>query len=157
MHVCSSHQLLYFHFIRFSYVATASNLCIRLIFQQIPILKLVPKTNKIMITGGYNDGILDSNFNDLDSTEMLDIEDGSISMASPMNSKRYGHGMGVVTINGKDRLAVFGGHDGRTRLDSVELYNTQTEKWEMIDYKLSEAKSYFSFLTVKLEDILSQL
>ena len=110
-----------------------------------------------MITGGYNGGIPDSNFNDLDSTEVLDIEDGSISMASPMNSKRYGHSMGVVTINGKDRLAVFGGHDGRTRLDSVEFYNTQTERWETSAFKLSEAKSYFGFLTAKLGDILSQL
>ena len=59
-----------------------------------------------MITGGYNDG-------SLDSTEVLDTEDGSVTMASPMNSKRDGHGMGVVTINGKDRLAVFGGYDGR--------------------------------------------
>ena len=78
-------------------------------------------------------------------------------MASPMNSIRHGNGMGVVTINGKDRLAVFGGHDGRTRLDSVEFYNIKTEKWETSAFKLSEAKSYFGFLTVKLGDILSQL
>ena len=74
-----------------------------------------------------------------------------------MNSKRYGHGMGVVTINGEDRLAVFGGDDGRNELDSVELYNTETEKWEMTDFKLSEAKSGFSFLTVNLGDLLSNL
>ena len=65
--------------------------------------------------------------------------------------------MGIVTINGKDRLAVFGGHNGENRLDSVELYNPQTEKWEMADFKLSESKSAFSFLTVKLGDILSKL
>ena len=65
--------------------------------------------------------------------------------------------MGVVTINGKDRLAVFGGHDGRNELDSVELYNIQTEKWETSDFKLSEGKSYSSFLTVKLGDIISNL
>ena len=41
-------------------------------------------------------------------------------------------------------------------LDSVELYNTQTEKWfEMADFKLSEAKYGFGFLTIKLGDILS--
>ena len=81
---------------------------------------------------------------------MLDIEDGS-----PMNSKRYGHVMGVVTINGKDMLAVFGGYDGGTTLDSVELYNSETEKWETSDLKLSEARSGFSCLTVKLGDIIS--
>ena len=101
-----------------------------------------------MITGGYSDDYLDS-------TEILDTEGGSVTMASPMNSKRYGHGMGVITINGNDRLAVFGGFDGRNSLDSVELYNTETEKWEISDLKLSEARSGFSCLTVKLGDILS--
>ena len=65
------------------------------------------------------------NLGSLESTEIIDTEHGSISMASPMNSKRWQHGMGVVTINGKDRLAVFGGFDGKTFIDSVELYNTQ--------------------------------
>ena len=111
----------------------------------------IPNTNKIMITGGYDYGYLDS-------AEVLDSEDGSVTMtASPMNSKREGHGMGVVTINGEDRLAVFGGRNGENRLDSVEFYNTETEKWETSDLKLSEGKSYFSFLTVKLGDIISNL
>ena len=112
----------------------------------------IPNTNKVLITGGYSDGYLD-----VDSTELLDIEGGSVTMASPMNSNRAGHGIGVVTINGKDRLAVFGGYDGGNYLDSVELYNTETEKWEMTDFKLSEAKSGFSFLTVNLGDLLSNL
>ena len=98
---------------------------------------------------------MDFDFNDLDSTEVLDTEDGSVAMASPMNSKRAGHGIGVVTINGEDRLAVFGGFDGRTKLDSVELYNSETEKWETSHLKLSEARSGFSCLTVKFGDIIS--
>ena len=65
--------------------------------------------------------------------------------------------MGIVTINGKDRIVVFGGYDGGKELDSVEFYNTHTEKWEMTGFKLSEPKSQFSFLTVKLIDILSKL
>ena len=110
----------------------------------------IPNTNKLMITGGYgNRGILDS-------TEIQDTEVGSISMAIPMNSKRYGHGMGVITINGEDKLVVYGGYDG-TYLDNVELYNAQMEKWETTDFKLSKAKACFSFLTVKLGDILSNL
>ena len=78
-------------------------------------------------------------------------------MASPMNSKRDRHGMGVVTINGEDRLAVFGGYDGRNELDNVELYNTKSEIWETSDFKLSKGRYDFSFLTVKLGDILSNL
>ena len=103
-----------------------------------------------MITGGHD-------YSCLDSTEILDTEDGSVTIERPMNFKRVGHGMDVITINGDERIAVFGGYDGRNELDSVELYNTQTEKWEMADLKLSEAKFIFSFLTVKLGDILSKL
>ena len=99
-----------------------------------------------MITGGYTD-----------STEILDTEDGSVTMASPMNSKRCHHGMGVVTINGEERLAVFGGYDGNDKLDSVELYNIQTEKWETTNIKLIEAISHFGFLSVKLADVVSHL
>ena len=110
----------------------------------------IPNTTKVMITGGYSDGVLDS-------TEMLDTEDGSITIASSINSKRWQHGMRVVTINGENKLAVFGGSDKRNFLDTVELYNTQMEKWEMTDFKLSGARSDFSFLTVKLGDILSNL
>ena len=108
----------------------------------------IPNTSKVMITGGYSDGYLDS-------TEILDCEDGSVTMGSPMNSKRYMHGMGVVTINGENRVVVLGGFDDGKDLDSVELYNTKTEKWEMADFKLSEAKWGFGFHTIKLGDVLS--
>ena len=111
---------------------------------------LIPNTNQIMITGGDSDGFQDS-------TEALNTQDGSVTMASLMNSKRFAHGMGVVTINGENRVAVFGGHDGKNELDSIEFYDTHTEKWEMTEFKLSEAKYGFGFLTLKLGDILSQL
>ena len=90
-----------------------------------------------------------------DSTEVLDSENGGVTIASPMNSNRIDHGIGVVIINGENKLVVFGGYDGRNKLDSVELYNTETEKWETSDLKLSEARSGFSCLTVKLGDIIS--
>ena len=112
---------------------------------------IIPNTNKIIITGGCSDSSY------LDSAEILDIQDGSITMASPMNSKRYGHGMGVVTINGEEKLAVFGGYDGNNYFDSVELYNTKTEKWDTTDIKLKYAISRFRFLSVKLADVVSHL
>ena len=124
-------------------------------FQELPFLlnigrrghecAFIPNTKKIMITGGSN----------LDSTEVLDTEDGSVTMASSMNSSRYAHGMGVLTIKGEDRLAVFGGFDGKNH-DSVETYNSQTGKWETSDIKLNEPKDAFGFLTVKLSDIISE-
>ena len=110
----------------------------------------IPNTNKIMVTGGFDNG-------SPDSTEILDTEDGSVTMASPMNSKRSDHGMGVLTINGEDRLAVFGGQNRRNSLDTVELYNAKTEEWETSDIKLSEPKYHFGFLSAKLSNILSEL
>ena len=71
-----------------------------------------------------------------------------------MNFKRAWHGIGVLTINGEERLAVFGGYDGRNYLDSVELYNSQTTKWETTDIRFNQPKSKFAFLSVKLEQVL---
>ena len=110
----------------------------------------IPNTNKIMVTGGCHSGFMSS-------TEILNSEDGSITMASPMNSKRSGHGMGVITINGEDQLAVFGGFIGHIWLESVEVYNIRTEKWDLTDIRLKKPKDCFGFLTVKLSDAISAL
>ena len=103
----------------------------------------IPNTNKVIVTGGYD--VDYCNF--LSSTEILDTEDESVTVGSPMNSERYGHGIGVITINGEDRLAVFGGSDGNDFLDSVELYNAQTQMWECSDIKLNNCKRSFGFLS----------
>ena len=112
----------------------------------------IPNTNKIMITGGQG-----HHYGYMDSAEILNSEDGSITMASPMNFKRSAHGMGVITINGKDQLAVFGGFNGHIWLGSVEIYNIRTEKWDLTDIRLNKPKDCFGFLTVKLSDAISAL
>ena len=80
-----------------------------------------------------------------------------------MTQERFGHGIGVVTINGKEKLAVFGGSEEFVfpkelvkHLDSVELYNAEAGKWEPTDIKLNEPKEYFGFVTVKLSEIISK-
>ena len=114
----------------------------------------IPKTNKVMITGGMDES--DEWYTS--STEILDTTDGSVTVTSPMNFRRAHHGIGVITVNGEDKLAVFGGKSyDDDELDSIELYNTQTEEWEMADFKLIEPKVEIGFLTIKLGDILSQL
>ena len=113
----------------------------------------IPNTTKVMITGGM---FINKYLNRLESTEILDTQDGSIFMASPMKYKRIGHGMGSITINGEDRLAVFGGHTGRKMLDTVELYNTQTKKWDATNMRLKKPKVNFSFLNIKLSEIISR-
>ena len=109
-----------------------------------PRCAFIPNTNKIMVTGGLNN----------DYVQIIDTEDETITTASPMNSKRAYHGMDIVTINGEDRLAVFGGFDGRTKLDSVELYNIKTEKWETSNIKMRGPRSHFAYLSLKLRDIV---
>ena len=117
----------------------------------------IPNTKKVMITGGIGRREFGSGY--LNSTEILDPEDETVTMASPMSSERAGHGIGVFTINGKDRLAVFGGYDGINGryLDSIEFYNPVTEKWELSDIKLNEPKHCVGFLTAKLSDLISKL
>ena len=112
----------------------------------------IPNTTRIIVTGGSN-----STFSHLDCTEIIDTDKRVSLTASPMNHKRVGHGIGVVNINGKERVAIFGGsYEFCHNLDSVELYNTETGKWEKTDIKLNEPKIDFGFLTVRLSDIISK-
>ena len=103
----------------------------------------IPNTSKIMITGGWRS----------DRAEIIDTEDGTVAMTNSMNFQRRFHGMGIVTINGKDRLAAFGGYDTEIYLDSLELYNTKTAEWETSSIKLSDKKASFAFLSVKFKDV----
>ena len=120
----------------------------------------IPNTSKIIITGGHEEGF-GTDF--LNSTEILDTNSGSIIMASPMNFKRYSHGIGAITIKGEEKLAVFGGVSkvdrGKSRLDRVEIYNNETDKWETMPIKLTRAGNgfgglRFGFLGVKLADVI---
>ena len=116
--------------------------------------EIIPGTSKIMITGGQTfDGVTQC------STEILDPETMSLNIASPMNRRRSQHGMSVVTINDEDRLAVFGGFEDNFRdLRCFELYNTQTQKWEMTqDISLRKGKWGFGYLSVKNEMISKYL
>ena len=115
----------------------------------------IPNTTKIMITGGHFRG--NTTYIYLNSTEIFDTEDGSVTMASPMNVKRTNHGMDVITINGEDRPAVFGGYNGSIRLSSIELYNPQKREWEKTDFKLNKGVECFGFLSVRLSDVMCHL
>ena len=117
----------------------------------------IPGTKKILITGGYEcttDVIVH------DSTEILDTENGTITEGNPMIIRRTHHGIGILTVNDEDRLAVFGGKNYQNyhlnyqngSLDSVETFNYKTQKWEMSDIKMSQKRHGFGFLSVKHDD-----
>ena len=112
----------------------------------------IPNTKKILITGGHGidgNGILGKVLN---STEILDTEFFSVTVASPMNFERSGHGMGVLTIDGRDWLCVFGGQGEGENI--VERYNTQTLSWEITSIGVNEAKDEFGFVSIKIANIL---
>ena len=72
--------------------------------------------------------------------------------------------MGFVNINGEDKLIVFGGqheyfHNNYVdveKLDSIEIYNTQSNEWELANIKLKDRKSRFGFVTVPLRDVIAK-
>ena len=125
----------------------------------------LPNTKKIIITGGTKwtrgpDG--DGDFGEtLESTEIFDTEDRTITMASPMNHKRDAHGIGTITVQGEDRVAVFGGTSRNNgswiSLDNLELYNPQIDVWELSKIKLKEKYDEVTCVTVKLGKILSKI
>ena len=109
----------------------------------------IPGTNKILVSGGSSRGFNSHKIYD-ESTEIIDIEHGNVTMGGSLNIGRVDHGMGTININGEERLAVFGGVDGtRNKTSSVELYNAKTDQWEMADFTLNEPKFSFGYVTVK--------
>ena len=112
----------------------------------------LPDTNLIVITGGS-----DSNRYH-DSTEFLNLDDNTIMLGNAMNTKRWGHGMTVITNEKENQLAVFGGNDENGHeLDSVETLNPRTRKWEIVnDLKLKETKSEFGYISLH-DDFIANL
>ena len=84
----------------------------------------------------------------------------SVDSVNSMYCLRSRYGDAIVTINNEDRLIVFGGkeffdptdYSNRT-VDTVEVYNTETEKWETTGMKLKNKNAEFGFLTVNLAQI----
>ena len=117
----------------------------------------IPGTNKLMINGGA-----DQHHNRYEkrlqsSTEIITIfKDGRLehTMSAPMNVARLGHGIGVITIDDEDKLAVFSG-DGIPDIQ-MEVFNTQMQTWEVTD-KQDCIRSGFGYLSVKNGAILSKL
>ena len=99
---------------------------------------------RVIISGGTD------NFGAINSTEIITLQTMSVKDGGDLNEARYGHGMGIIEINGIQRLVAFGGFDGHCKrkgkwLTSFEVWNDSLECWEKTDMKLSEPLSYFGY------------
>ena len=106
----------------------------------------IPGTRNILVTGGFSSssGVI------TDSTEIINVDIRNVTEGPSMNSKRRGHGIGVLSIDRQEIVVVFGGKESDySLLKSVEVYNAQARKWETTNIELSEAKSDFGFMTIK--------
>ena len=89
------------------------------------------------------------------------INTETIFMASPMNFRRHSHGIGHVTIDGKDKLVVFGGTDrggdNAKALDEIEIYDNETDQWQLSTIRLDKGVKNIECLNIKLGEILESL
>ena len=96
----------------------------------------------LLVTGGV------CHEEDLNQTEIIDTETGTVTMAGHMNVPRSCHGIGIVEVNGEQRVAVFGGYYGRNN-NTVELFDAKTQQWEFTDeLKLNIPRMSFGFVSI---------
>ena len=102
---------------------------------------IIPGTRSIIVTGGRD--VRNKKYDCFNSTEIIDFETKSVYEGPPMNFQRGYHGIGVLTIDHKERVVVFGDEK------SVEVLDAETNLWESTSIEFSEEKKYFGFLTIK--------
>ena len=98
------------------------------------------KSQKLIITGGYSGG-------SLNSTGILNVETGIVTRAASMNFKRAYHGIGVLKLDNLDRIAVFGGWDGTEHPRKAEVYNAKEKTWELTHIELRLPRVDFGCLS----------
>ena len=76
------------------------------------------------VLGGYDDS--DSKF--LSSCEKYDLEKDEWKPIDPMTVAKCA--FGACTVGGR-YIYVIGGYDGVVRLDIIERYDTEIQKWEV--------------------------
>ena len=70
-----------------------------------------------------------------------------------LNSPRHDHGISLMKFNNKYKIVVFGGDNYKgfldfERIDSIEVFDEETEKWNNTELKLTCPRAAFSFVTV---------
>ena len=105
------------------------------------IVTEIGNSEVILVTGGgepYGYG---------NSVEIINIETGSVTLSPSMNIKRVNHGIGTLSVNNQPRIAVFGGDNGNHVENTMEIFDPETLKWEIVeDFKMNESRDSFGYL-----------
>ena len=111
------------------------------------IVTKIGNSEVILVTGGINDQELRGCGYET-SVEIIDIQTGKVTLSPPMNIKRVAHGIGTLNINNQPRIAVFGGYNGNHAENTIEIFDPETLKWEIVeDFKMNESRDSFGCLT----------
>ena len=101
---------------------------------------------KVIVSGGNEEHYT---LEGTKSTEIIDLSNFTSKRVGDLNIARHHHGMGIMEINGKDKVVVFGGSNKQDKeLDSVEEWDEKTETWTLSTMKLSEPKSSFAYCQI---------
>ena len=110
------------------------------------ILTKIGDSEVILVTGGISEEVRGRQ---LKSVEIVNITEGTVTLSSPMNTRRNTHGIGTLNINNQTRIVVFGGWNGSKDLSTIEVFDQETLKWEFVkDYEMAESRSDFGYFTI---------
>ena len=105
---------------------------------------------KLIVTGGCNINTR----NLVTCTEIMDLSTGKSWFGGNLNVGRVGFGMAFYYFEGKKRILAFGGksedcYGSQTvTLDSVEVWDDQSETWSVSPLQLGQKNSNFGYSTV---------
>ena len=84
----------------------------------------------------------------LNITEIVDFTTFQTRIVGNLNVARAGFGMTLIIIGSKLEVVAFGGHSEKLGpLDSVEVWDENTETWKMSKMKLNHKRENFGYLS----------
>ena len=109
---------------------------------------------KLFITGGYSVHGYFQKVLQLVTycTEVVDLSTMKSLPFGNLNTARFYHGMSIMKINDELRLVVLGGQTKMKKhekglLDSIEVWNEDTQSWDNTEFKLPHKNSRFATTT----------
>ena len=116
----------------------------------------IPGTNKIIMISGTKF----EKSNVFSDALILDLNHWSMTIASPMNTRRADPCIGILTVNEQDRIAAIGGYSRKAEYggyptESIELYDAKTGTWENANFSVQNTvnQDHTILCTMKIGDL----